>query len=228
MQYPGLHDIGLFITIDGTDGCGKTSMLKRLKKLLAKHHVPTVYTKEPAGTPLGVKIRQIILNPQIKLTRLQQMKLFTRARIDHLNRVVVPAISQHQLVICDRYLLSAMAYQGYYRRKRHRIYDANHVLQYNKNRIKAESTNVIPDLNIYLQGKPGFIAKRLKHRWGKADKFDRYYQNVDHLRHLQWQFRSAAREMTTPYVWVDSARGSWWRARFSFYHIMDLLKRRVR
>lgn len=120
------------------------------------------------------KVRQIVLSP-MHLTTQQQIRLFTDARLDHLNRVIIPAIKNHQLVICDRYLLNAMAYQGYYRRYQGHVYDANHVLQYNQMMMDTYNVDLIPDLNIYLQAPKDLVIHHLKYRHQKTDKFDRYF-----------------------------------------------------
>jgi dTMP kinase len=103
----------IFITLEGIDGSGKSSQLKRLSQNLKQRGFQILETKEPGGSKTGQLIRQIILNPDHKeLAAPAEMLLFMADRIQHLNEVIIPALKQEIIVLCDRYHDSTIAYQG--------------------------------------------------------------------------------------------------------------------
>lgn len=105
---------GLFITIEGPDGAGKTSLIKTLApRLSEKMTVDLLLTREPGGIPISEKIREIILDPQhTEMDERTEALLYAAARRQHLVEKVVPAIAAGQLVLCDRFVDSSLAYQG--------------------------------------------------------------------------------------------------------------------
>ena len=109
---------GLFITIEGPDGAGKTSVINELYprlQLIAKRGI--VKTREPGGVKISEKIRQIILDPQNEeMDERTEALLYAAARRQHLVQVILPALSAGKIVICDRFVDSSLAYQGAGRR----------------------------------------------------------------------------------------------------------------
>lgn len=109
---------GLFITIEGPDGAGKTSVINELYprlQLIAKRGI--VRTREPGGVKISEKIRQIILDPQNEeMDERTEALLYAAARRQHLVQVILPALSAGKIVICDRFVDSSLAYQGAGRR----------------------------------------------------------------------------------------------------------------
>ena len=109
---------GLFITIEGPDGAGKTSVIHELYprlQLIAKRGI--VKTREPGGVKISEKIRQIILDPQNEeMDERTEALLYAAARRQHLVQVILPALSAGKIVICDRFVDSSLAYQGAGRR----------------------------------------------------------------------------------------------------------------
>ncbi len=109
---------GLFITIEGPDGAGKTSVLNELYprlQLNAKRAI--VRTREPGGVRISEKIRQIILDPgHEEMDERTEALLYAAARRQHLVEVILPALGAGKIVICDRFVDSSMAYQGAGRR----------------------------------------------------------------------------------------------------------------
>ena len=107
---------GSLISFEGLDGAGKTTQLELLTRWLAEQHIPYVRTREPGGTPLGLEIRQLLLNrPDLEITPLAEAFLFQADRAQHFERVVLPALAEGKLVITDRCLDASIAYQGYAR-----------------------------------------------------------------------------------------------------------------
>lgn len=106
---------GRFITFEGTEGSGKTTQLRALAEPLRRAGLEVIETREPGGgTPVGEAIRSLLLDPECwRSLGLAEIYLYAAARADHLERVVEPALSRGAVVLCDRYLDSTLAYQGY-------------------------------------------------------------------------------------------------------------------
>ena len=102
-----------FITFEGIEGSGKTTQIQLLSVLLDRSEVEHVLTREPGGTEVGNQIRRLLLDPAHRdLTPLAELLLYQAARAQHLARVIVPALAEEKLVLCDRYKDATRAYQG--------------------------------------------------------------------------------------------------------------------
>jgi dTMP kinase len=103
-----------FITFEGGDGSGKTTQLKALEGYLTAGGTSCISTQEPGGTALGKLIRQILLEVgQQPITSPTELFLYLADRAQHIHEVIVPAIEEGSLVLCDRHTDSTLAYQGY-------------------------------------------------------------------------------------------------------------------
>lgn len=106
----------MFITFEGLDGTGKTTIINKLKEFLPKHfpNYEFVFTREPGGNDLieAEQIRKMILDPNNHIDPLSEAVLFTASRSIHLNRIIRPALEKQKIVICDRFVDSSLAYQG--------------------------------------------------------------------------------------------------------------------
>src|SRR5438034_7526557 len=107
---------GRLISFEGLDGAGKTTQIELLGQWLESQHISYVRTREPGGTPLGVEIRQLVLNrPELEITPLAEAFLFQADRAQHFAKVVLPALAEGKLVITDRCFDASIAYQGFAR-----------------------------------------------------------------------------------------------------------------
>ncbi len=105
-----------FITIEGNDGSGKSTVIEGLKKVFKERGIDTVFTREPGGSVIAEKIRQIILDPaNTAMDDKTEALLYAASRRQHLTETVIPALEQDKLVICDRFIDSSLAYQGHAR-----------------------------------------------------------------------------------------------------------------
>jgi dTMP kinase len=104
---------GVFITLEGGEGVGKSTAALRLTALLREAGHEVLATREPGGTPGAEAIRALLLNADTELTAMAQTMLHFAARADHVTRVIRPALARGAVVICDRYSDSTMAYQAY-------------------------------------------------------------------------------------------------------------------
>lgn len=102
-----------FITFEGPEGSGKTTVLQRVSEKLAQHY-QVVTTREPGGVPTGEEIRKVLLDGGKMDIRTEAM-LFAASRREHLVEKVIPALRSDKIVLCDRYIDSSLAYQGYAR-----------------------------------------------------------------------------------------------------------------
>ncbi len=104
---------GSFITLEGPEGAGKTTQVRLLSKQLDSLEIPHVVTRDPGGTPLGKQIRRILLNPENPVQPITELLLYQADRAQHVAEIIKPALEEGKLVICDRYIDSTIAYQGY-------------------------------------------------------------------------------------------------------------------
>lgn len=104
---------GLFITFEGADGSGKTTQLNLVKDFLEKEGYDVVVTREPGALELGQKIRNILLHYEGVVADRCEMFLFLADRAQHVDTFIKPSIQDGKVVLCDRYIDSTVAYQGY-------------------------------------------------------------------------------------------------------------------
>ncbi|MBQ5798030.1 MAG: dTMP kinase, partial [Firmicutes bacterium] len=105
---------GLFITFEGPDGSGKTTQIHLLKEWLEAKGYQCVLSREPGGTIISEKIREIILDKEHKeMDSRAEALLYAAARAQHVAQVIEPALAAGTMVICDRFTDSSMAYQAY-------------------------------------------------------------------------------------------------------------------
>ena len=104
---------GRFITLEGLEGAGKSSRAVELKAFLEQNGKPVLLTREPGGTPLCERLRELLLAPaDTPMAPLTELLLMFAARCEHVTRVILPALEAGQWVVCDRYVDASYAYQG--------------------------------------------------------------------------------------------------------------------
>jgi len=105
--------LGLFVTFEGIEGCGKSTQINLLEKVLAEKNIPFSLTREPGGTEIGAKIRSILLDTDnCDIRPVTELLLYAADRAQHVESVIRPALSSGKALICDRYLDATTAYQG--------------------------------------------------------------------------------------------------------------------
>jgi dTMP kinase len=105
---------GLFVTFEGLDGCGKSTQMELLAQALADRGYVLTVTREPGGTPLGEAIRDMLLDPRHHgMSARAETLLYAAARAHLVEEVIRPALEDGQIVLCDRYVDSSLAYQGF-------------------------------------------------------------------------------------------------------------------
>ena len=107
---------GRLISFEGLDGAGKGTQMSMLERWLEALDVPFIHTREPGGTPLGMEIRQLLLNrPELAIVALAEAFLFQADRAQHFATLVIPALHEGKLVLTDRCFDASIAYQGFAR-----------------------------------------------------------------------------------------------------------------
>ncbi|PKM57698.1 MAG: dTMP kinase [Firmicutes bacterium HGW-Firmicutes-3] len=107
---------GIFITIEGGDGSGKSTQIDLLMSYFSEHGFNVLLTREPGGTPISEKIREVILDSShMEMANMTEVLLYAAARAQHVAEFIKPNIEQGKVVICDRFVDSSVVYQGYAR-----------------------------------------------------------------------------------------------------------------
>ena len=107
-------DYGKFITLEGSEGVGKTTNIEVVCRLLEANSVPFIKTREPGGTPLAEALREAMLAVrEEEVSAMTELLIVFAARTQHLDRVIRPALAAGQWVVCDRFTDASYAYQGY-------------------------------------------------------------------------------------------------------------------
>lgn len=103
---------GLFVTLEGGEGAGKSTLARRLQDTLTKASHEVVLTREPGGTTFSEELRKLLLHHKGHVANKAELFLFLAARIQHLDELIKPALARGAIVICDRFTDSTIAYQG--------------------------------------------------------------------------------------------------------------------
>ena len=146
---------GIFITVEGGDGAGKSTQLANIKAYMEARHISAIFTREPGGTEISEKIRDIILDPENEgMEALTEALLYAASRAEHVRKIIAPALENGLTVVCDRFVDSSIAYQGYGR-------GLGEVVEV----INEPAVNgYIPDLTIFLDLEPEVAMSRISNR----------------------------------------------------------------
>ncbi len=154
-----------FITVEGIEGCGKSTLIAGLKERLRARPVETIVTREPGGTPVGDAIREIFLKPGLEIAPLTEVLLINAARAQHVVDLIDPALARGALVLCDRFVDSTLAYQGYGR---------GIDLAFLQEICDMASGGLVPDLTFVLDLPVPISRERIASRDGGArDRMER-------------------------------------------------------
>lgn len=201
----------MFITFEGPEGSGKTTQARLLYEYLLEQEYPVVLTREPGGTRISDKVREILLDPSnTEILPRTEILLFSASRAQLSDRFIRPHLQQNHIVICDRYADSTMAYQGFGR-----------VLDLQTLRIITDfaTGGLRPDLTIYLdlpveaglQRRRGLSAGGTTGRYGGQlplfDKWDRLdAQELDFHRRVQRGYEELMKVEPERWHKVDAGR----------------------
>ena len=144
---------GMFITMEGPEGAGKTTILQLLGEALQQEGYAVLLTGEPGGIPISEQIREVILNKEnTAMDSRTEALLYAAARRQHLVEKIIPALEQGMIVLCDRFIDSSLAYQGHARGV-----DMDEIYSINKFAIG----DFMPDVTVYFDIDPAEGLKRI-------------------------------------------------------------------
>lgn len=162
---------GLFITFEGTDGTGKSTQSQKAREYFEQNGYEVVMTREPGGTSISEKLREILLDPANKeMAGVTEMMIYAAARAQLVSEVIAPSIADGKVVICDRFVDSSVAYQTYGRGLGTAVAEVNsHAVQ-----------GIMPDITFFMDmppmmGKGRIIGEMDRLEQEKADFFNRVY-----------------------------------------------------
>lgn len=105
---------GLFITVEGGDGAGKSTQIRNIESFFSEKGFSVLHTREPGGTRIGEMLREILLDrSNTEMDAVTEMLIYAASRAQHVRELIVPALESGSVVICDRFVDSSIAYQGF-------------------------------------------------------------------------------------------------------------------
>jgi dTMP kinase len=162
--------MGIFITFEGIDGCGKSTQTAMLKERLLTLGYDVLTTREPGGTRVSEKIRAILLDREnTQMTPLCEAMLYAAARAQLVEQVIRPALRAGKIVLCDRYIHSSIAYQGYGRGITEQV-----VMEINRPAMQG----VLPDLTFLLLIEPSLAQIRRTREQDRMECDEAFLQRV--------------------------------------------------
>ena len=155
---------GFFVTVEGLDFSGKSTLMRNLKALLLELDPPPYFTREPGGTPAAERIRALLLDPEVEMDPWTEAYLYAAARADLVRREILPRLRNGRLVLCERFLDSSLAYQGYGR-------------GLGLAAVRAMNAwavgDMVPDLTVYLRLSAEERARRARESGAPLDRVEK-------------------------------------------------------
>lgn len=203
----------MFITLEGPEGSGKSTQIRRIAKRLEAMGYPVIMTREPGGTSIGDQIRHVLVRMENKeLHPRTEILLFLAARAQLVEQLIKPALQDGKIILCDRYGDSTLAYQGY-----------GHGLDLEKLRqmLDFATDHLKPDLTILLDldVKTGLMRKKAEDEWNRLDAYEVLFHERVRQGYLQ-----LAREEPERWRIVDASQGIDAVQEDLFRIILDALK----
>lgn len=154
---------GFFVTFEGGDGAGKTTLIDKIEEALFKQSIPYLRTREPGGSSLGEELRNLLLHASHPLAPYAELGLFLAARAQHVHEKIKPALQSGKVVLCDRFNDSTIAYQGVGR-------------HLGKQKVQELCEffcqGVLPNLTFYLDLDPAQGIERVKQQSRAQDRME--------------------------------------------------------
>lgn len=197
---------GFFIVLEGCEGAGKSSLAATLQRGLEEKYgdnVNIILTREPGGTKVGEDIRSVIMKHD-DLSPSTETLLMRAARDDHMNKVIIPALENGDIVICDRYVYSNMVYQGYLNGN-DEDYDSR---EFNAQQVFFENFEqfIQPDILFYLDIAPEEGLARIQQNQRDVNRFDTVDLTTHHKVREGFQYILSQEECTPLGVTLDARK----------------------
>lgn len=185
---------GLFITVEGVEGAGKSTQLAFIESCLKIADVNYITTREPGGTPLGEEVREILLKPrQEGMSAKAELMLMFAARAEHLQQKILPALQAGQWILCDRFTDATYAYQG-----GGRMLDKSLIASLEE----LTQNDLRPDVTIYLDLPVETGLERARQR-GELDRFEQ--EDIAFFERVRQAYLDRARQYPDIYHIIDAS-----------------------
>ena len=186
---------GKFITIEGSEGVGKSTNIEFISNYLKSKDITTIETREPGGTKTAEEIRRVLLNTEGEtVPEIAELLLFFAARSFHVENLIKPAINQGHYVICDRFSDATIAYQGYGRG--FDVKDINIIAAWVQKKLQ-------PDLTILLDAPVEIGMQRAKNR-GSIDRMET--EDISFYERVRQGYLELANEHKDRFVVIDASQ----------------------
>ena len=153
---------GLFITLEGGDGAGKSTQIRNIERFFDEKGLVVVHTREPGGTPIGEKLRDILLDKEnAEMDAVTEMLIYAASRAQHVKERILPALEEGKVVICDRFTDSSIAYQGYGRQLGEQVAEVN----------RRATGGLEPDITFWLDIDP-YLGRQRAGSEGELDRLE--------------------------------------------------------
>lgn len=205
----------MFITFEGTDGSGKTSVIKAIVEQLERNgETRYILTREPGGNRISEAIRNVILNDRFtEMDKRTEALLYAAARRQHIIETIKPALSDGKMVLCDRFVDSSIVYQG-----AGRSIGADEIVKINE----FATDGLKPDLTIFLDVDPELGLERIKqHRQGEINRLD--HEKMSFYKTVHNAYLKLADKEPKRIIRVDASQP----LDTVLFEVLDILKQRA-
>lgn len=186
---------GRFIVLEGPDGSGKTTVARSIVDHYKKRGRDIIHTREPGGTDIGEKIRNLVLDPENKkMNPRTEALLYAASRAQHVEEKIRPALEKGVLVLCERYVFSSLVYQGMSREL-----GIDNIQKIND----FATLELEPDLVLYLDPKDDLSRDRIVDR-----NLDRLEMEDEFTKSVQFNYRILAREKQESLIFIDASKNA--------------------
>lgn len=210
----------MIVTFEGIDGSGKSTQIKLLSEYLESKGIRHITTFEPGSTETGKKLREILLSSNSDIDQKTELFLYLADRMEHINKVIIPAIAEGKIVLCDRYIDSTIAYQAYGRGIDLKLIESLNSIFFPD--VKPDLTFLLDisiseslerkslnddmrrfeneDFQFFSKVKNGYMDQWLKNSYrirvvnGLADKKEVFYQIKDHFENFYKRYLNKMRK----------------------------------
>tara|TARA_R110002050_G_scaffold283239_3_gene431484 strand:- start:1783 stop:2448 length:666 start_codon:yes stop_codon:yes gene_type:complete len=187
---------GFMVVFDGSNGAGKTTVIKSVENYLVSKGFDVVLTREPGGTPIGEKIRDVILDPSTpEMSFMTELMLFGAGRAQHIQEKIIPALEKGKIVLSDRFDAATFSFQHFARG-----IDLDTIIKINNLALNGFS----PSMNIILDLEPSEGLKRVRSRGEGLDRLED--ENSDFLIKARNGYLTQAAQSPEKFTVVDAAQ----------------------
>lgn len=200
-----------FITLEGIDGSGKSTVISLLKERLIEKNLDFIIVREPGGTSIGEKIRTILLDPKHSISPIEEVYLYASSRAALVREVILPALSSGKIIISERYFDSSLAYQGY-----GKGIPLSFIYEVNRYAIM----DLYPDLTILLDIDPNICLERLKNK--EKDRIE--LEGLNLQKSVRYGYQKLANIYKERYLVLDATKEPHEVAREAWERIKILIR----